>query len=112
MITNEVLANKLYDMFDALFDYVGDNLGFIKVLKEKSAELIRSIISEIEDGFIEGINDVLPWIKSQLEGLIMASAPPAQATMAKAMAVPQVMNFVKKSHAEGEGSGAASATQP
>ena len=42
----------------------------------------------------------------------MASAPPAQAAMAKAMAVPQVMNFVKKSHAEGEGSGAASATQP
>jgi len=64
-------------MFDALMDYEGCGGKFIKLLRESSADLIVKIISEIEDGFVDGIDGVLPWIRAQIGILITSAAPPA-----------------------------------
>ncbi len=63
-------------MLDVILDYEGDDAGFIKVVKENSARLAVSIVSEIEPGFIDGINDVLVFFKSNCIAMLMASAPP------------------------------------
>lgn len=64
-------------MFDEIMDYEGCNGGFIRLLKSSSADLIVKVISEIEDGFVDGIDGVLPWIRAQVGILITAAAPPA-----------------------------------
>ena len=77
LITTEILESKVLPIFNELLDYEGDDPGFVKLVRERGAEVMVKIISEIEEGFIEGINDVLPFIKANIEGLLMASAPPA-----------------------------------
>ena len=76
MITNEIIESKIYDIFDALMDYEGNDAGFIDLIKIRSKDLIVKIISEIEEGFIEGINDVLVFIKANCNNLLGAAAPP------------------------------------
>ena len=80
--------------FDAILDYEGDDAGFIALVKKNFAELIVSIISEIEEGFIEGINDILIFARICCSNLLMAAAPPAQAATAKGIAIPCIMKFI------------------
>ena len=66
----------MYSIFNELLDYEGDDPGFVKLIRERGAELMVKIISEVEEGFIEGINDVLVFLKANATKLLMASAPP------------------------------------
>ena len=61
-----------------------------------SGEIIVKIISEIEEGFVDGVEGVLPFIKANIENMLMISAPPAQANMAKGIAIPTFMRFVQR----------------
>ncbi len=89
-------------MLDVILDYEGDDAGFIKLIKENSARLAVSIVSEIEPGFIDGINDVLIFFKSNCIAMLMASAPPQQANMAKGIAIPTIVKFIEKSWNESQ----------
>ena len=77
LITMECVEKMMYKMFDDILDYDGDDAGFIKMFKDNNAALIVKIISEIEDGFIEGINDVLVFLRVNMSNMLMAAAPPA-----------------------------------
>ena len=61
-----------------------------------SADIIVKVISEIEEGFIDGINDVLIFFKANITSLLIAATPPQQVAMAKSMVVPSLMKFVEK----------------
>jgi len=103
MIVNEIVAEKMPSFLDALIDYEGDCPGFITLLKTRSAELIVEIIREIEEGFIDGINDILVFFKVNASDLLMASAPPQQANMAKGIAIPTALRFIEKCWNEKDG---------
>jgi len=75
LLSLECIEKMMYKIFDDILDYDGDDAGFIKMFKANNAELIIKIISEIEDGFIEGLNDVLVFLRLNISNLIMASAP-------------------------------------
>jgi len=77
LLTTECCEKWMYPAFDAILDYDGDDAGFIKMIKEKNAELVVSIISEIMDGFINEIDDVLIFARICCINLLMAAAPPA-----------------------------------
>lgn len=100
LITLELIEGSMYKMFDDILDYNGDDAGFIKMFKDNNAKLIVEIISEIEEGFIEGLNDVLVFIRLNIINLIMASAPASQAATAKGIAVPVMMKFIDKCWSE------------
>lgn len=76
MIINEIVAERLPAFFDALIDYTGDDAGFVKLIKTNCAEMVVKIIGEIEDGFTDGIADILVFFKANAGALLMASAPP------------------------------------
>jgi len=97
MITNEIIESQIGSILGAILNYKGDDAGFIKVIKEQSASLIVKIISEIEEGFIDGMNDVVVFFKANIIAMLMASAPPQQANMAKGIAIPVIIKFVEKS---------------
>ena len=97
LLTTECVEKWMYKAFDDILDYDGDDAGFIKMLKERNADLIVKIISEVEEGFIEGINDVMVFIRISCSNVLMAAAPPAQAATAKGIAIPCIMKFAEKS---------------
>ena len=76
LITTECIEKSMYKMFDDILDYEGDDAGFIKMFKANNAELIVKIISEIEEGFIEGFKDVIVFLRISCVNLLMATAPP------------------------------------
>ena len=71
-------------------------MGFIALLKKLSAEVIVKVVSEIEEGFVDGINDVLVFFKANISSLLMAAAPPQQAAMAKGIIVPTLLRYIEK----------------
>ena len=77
LMTVEALEGRLEKGLDALLDFEGDDAGFIKVLKTHSEQAIVKVVSEIEEGFIDGMNDVKTFFKANCGFLIDASAPPA-----------------------------------
>lgn len=76
MSVNEVCAKSLPGMLDQLLDHEGDDASFIAMIRKNSGDLIAQIIGEIEEGFIDGLNDVLVFLKSMATELLMSSAPP------------------------------------
>ena len=100
MIVNEVVAKALPDLLDEMLSHEGDDASFISWIRTRSAALCVQIIGEIEEGFIDGINDVLIFLKSMATDLLMASAPPQQANMAKGIMIPTLLRFIEKSWKE------------
>jgi len=102
LITNEIIERELPRCVDAVLDYEGDDAGFIAMLRRESASVIVKVVAEIEEGFIEGINDVLLFLKANFINLLMVSAPPQQANMAKGILVPNLLKFVENCWNEGQ----------
>jgi len=61
-------------------------------------EIIGEVIGEIEDGFIDGMNDVLPFIKENMKTMITEACDPKNAALAVMMALPPIMNFVERAN--------------
>jgi hypothetical protein len=102
LIMNEIIESMIYSAFDQLLDYNGDDAGFIELIKKLSADVIVRVTSEIEEGFVDGINDVLVFFKANISSILMAAAPPQQAAMAKGMIVPTLLRFIEKCWNEGK----------
>ena len=96
LITTEIVEKNAPSILDAIIDYEGDDAGFIKVVKERSGDLIVKIITDIQEGFIEEFNDVLVFFKETISGLLDQAAEPPQAKMAKAIAMQPFIKFVER----------------
>ena len=75
-IVNQMMAELLPDFFDAVLDYSGDDAGFIELILIRSSDIIVKVLVEMEEGFIDDINDMLLFCKSNLMDLLMASGSP------------------------------------
>ena len=76
MIVNEILAVELPGFLDAVLDYSGDDSGFVELLRTWTAEIIVKVLGEIEEGFIDGINDILVFFKVNATKILMAATLP------------------------------------
>ena len=45
-------------------------------------------MEDVEDGFIDGLNDMLPFIKENVTALLKAASPPSKVGLVVAMGVP------------------------
>ena len=70
------------------------------------------MVSEIEEGFVDGINDVLVFFKANISSLLMAAAPPQQAAMAKGMIVPTLLRYIEKCWNESTNKNSAESVKP
>ena len=94
MIINEIVAERLPGFFDEIIDFDGDDAGFVSLIRTRSAEITVKMISEIEDGFNDGLEDIKKFIKVNATDLLNASAPPDKAKMAGGIAIPIILKFV------------------
>ena len=58
------------------------------------AQTAWRIISELEPGFIDEINDVKPFLEANFKALIASISAPHQVVMAQMFALPPAMKFV------------------
>ena len=98
LIINETLEEKLPHLFDQFLDFGGTDAEFVEMAKNETTEIIGNFISEIEDGFIDGMNDIVPFIRDNMKALIKASSEPKNAAMAELMAVPPIMSYIERAN--------------
>lgn len=72
-IINDIAAEELPGYIDALLDYSGNDAGFIELMRTRAAAIIVKVLREMDEGFIDGINDILVFFKSNLINLTGAS---------------------------------------
>lgn len=100
MIIKEIADQEFSVLFDMILDFNGSDQDFVAMLKRESTRVIGTIVSEIEDGFIEGLNDVLPFLKSNVTEFVKSACAPAQAIMATVMGVPPIMAYIESANQE------------
>lgn len=66
MLCREVLDKRLTPGINKVLDFEGTDTEFVEMVKNEFIGIIGECICEIEDGFIEGLNDVLPFIREVL----------------------------------------------
>jgi hypothetical protein len=70
------------------------------MLKYESKQIIGKIVEELEEGFIEGLNDVLPFLKANITPLVKAGCDPSKAAIAGVMATPPIMKYIETAYAQ------------
>lgn len=100
MIIREIVEANLANLLDQVLDHEGSDADFILMLQSESTRLIGTVISEIEDGFINGLNDVLPFLKANVTAFVKSACDPRQAIMATVMGVPPVMRYIEDANRE------------
>ena len=95
-----MMAETFPSYLDQFLDFQGSDEDFVQLLKRLATQFIGQYIGEVEDGFIEGLNDILPFIQENLKALIRVSCDPSKAPMAEMMGVPPIMAFVNRAYAD------------
>ena len=95
-ICKDIIESKIYGFLDAILDFEGEDAAFIQLIKDRSKEIIVKVIEKTEDGFIEGLNDVIVFIRAVMINMISASVPDHQRGMAAGIVIPTFMQFVQK----------------
>lgn len=76
MIVNEVVTGHAYSDFDEVMACKGDDQAFAELLISKARGIMKHVIAEIEDGFIEGEEDVIAFLKANFNHMVEAAANP------------------------------------
>ena len=76
-------------------DFKGSDEDFIAMLQKESTDLIGQFVSENENGFIEGMNDLIPFLRENTKAMIRAISEPQQATAAEVVVATSFMKYVE-----------------
>ena len=98
MIVREIFDKRVPPYIALSLDFEGTDAEFVQTNKNMAIEIIGEVIGEIEDGFIDGMNDVLPFIKENMKTMITEACDPKNAALAVMMALPPIMNFVERAN--------------
>ena len=60
--------------------------------------MIYKWISELEDGFVNGVDDVLPFVKENLTELLKSSCEPQKQVIVTVMGITPIMKFIEESY--------------
>lgn len=63
-------------------------------------QFVGTLIEEIEDGFIDGLKDVLAFFKENVSAFVKAASDPQRAILATVMGVPPIMKFIEQAYTD------------
>jgi len=66
------------------------------MINDMATDLIGQYVSEVEDGFIEGVPDIIVFLRENIKALFKAACDPSKAAMAVMMGVPPIMAYVNR----------------
>ena len=59
---------------------------------------IGAIVEELEEGFIDGMNDLLPFLKANVSELLKAVSSPSKAALLVAVGVGPIMKYIESAY--------------
>ena len=98
LILNESVEANLPRMLELVLTFDGNDEEFVDELKAEGKLIIGEAVGDIEEGFIEGLNDVIPFLKENVSVIIKAATDPAKAALAAMMGVPPIMKYIESTY--------------
>ena len=97
MIFNEMFEEKFPQIVDGILDFQGQNKNdFIDLVNKRCTGFVGQYVAEVEDGFIEGVPDIMVFIRENIKAMMRAACDPAKAAMAEMMGVPPIMAYINR----------------
>ena len=98
LILNETLEQKLPGLFDKFLDFEGSDQNFVAMGKRETTDLIGVSIGEIEDGFYNADEDVIPFLRENVKAGIGAASEESKRQMAEMMIMPPIIAYVNRAN--------------
>ena len=97
-VVNEIFTDDLEEILNKILDFDGDDQGFVEMVKKESMLTIGAIVEELEEGFIDGMNDLLPFLKANVSELLKAVSSPSKAALLVAVGVGPIMKYIESAY--------------
>lgn len=98
LVLDDLITVSLPNFVDLILDFKGDDNAFVNMLKGKMGTTIASWIDELEEGFVNGPDNVIAFLKENVAEILKASCEPSKKMIVNMMGVPPVMKFIKESY--------------
>lgn len=99
LVSEEVIDNHFGRVLDVILDFEASgqpDSQFIEEMKDALAYFIGEWIEELEDGFHNGMQDVVIFFRENFKKLIELAAGPEMGMMVSMLGTDTIMNFVTK----------------
>lgn len=98
LMINELVESNLAKVLKRVLEFEGEDKDFIDMVKRESQTLIGLLVEEIEDGFIEGMNDLLPFLRQNVVEIMTAMSDPKKVGLVVALGVNPVMKYIESAN--------------
>jgi hypothetical protein len=101
LVSEEVIDNHFVRIIDLILDFDSANstdANFIEEMKDALSFLIGEWIEELEDGFHNGMQDVVIFFRENLKRVVQQAVGPEMGMMVAMMGTDSIMKFVTKSY--------------
>eukprot|EP00347_Sterkiella_histriomuscorum_P022410 403338593 len=101
IVTGEIVDTHFIKIINAILDFDDHNktdADFIDEMKDHFADLIGEWIEELQDGFVNGLSDVVVFLRSNFRVMLEVGGGPEMGGMISSMGIEPVMNYVTMGH--------------
>ena len=99
MLLDDLITDSLPGFLDLILDFKGDDKKFVDTMKIKSSIVITKWIEELKEGFIDGSDDVIPFLKENVSELLKSACEPAKKSLVSMMGTGPIIKFIQESYA-------------
>ena len=99
MLLDDLITDSLPGFLDLVLDFKGDDKKFVDTMKIKSSIVINKWIDELEEGFVDGSDDVIPFLKENVSELLKSACEPAKKSLVSMMGTGPIIKFIQESYA-------------
>lgn len=94
LVSGEVIETHFAKLLDTVLNSSGNDAQFIEEMKDAFAAFIGEWIDELQDGFANGMSDVVIFFRENLKVMIEAGAGPEMGMMLSGMGTDTVMKYI------------------
>lgn len=102
MLLDDLLTEDLPALLDLVLDHRGDDQGLVDSLKAYASKTSFKWISEMQDGFVDGFDHALLYLKENIKTILTASCEPSKAKIVVIMGLDPIVKFIEASYKEEE----------
>lgn len=94
MLLDDLITDSLAGFLDLVLDFKGDDKKFVDTVKVKSSTVITKWIDDLEEGFVDGSDDVFPFLKENVSELLKSACEPAKKGLVSMMGTGPIIKFI------------------
>jgi hypothetical protein len=100
-VSSEIVDTHFIKILNSILDFDDKNktdAEFIELMKDEFSDLIGEWIEELQDGFVDGMSDVVVFFRTNFRIMLEVSGGAEMGAMMSTLGLDTVMNYVTLAH--------------